>query len=236
MESESSNPITKKKITVLATLIVTLLMGTISATYAYFAISATNNDVITGTSAMVNSELIVTPVLPAEGSQNSGVMVPQYSANPDRSTNALKTAIDGGCVDGNSNIVCQVYKIQYKNGSGAAIRINSTLTLESQMSNLKWYTIATANNAATAPTTVTYTYPASFTTAYGNLKSTTTLGNSDVLNANSYRYWYVAIWIEEQGTDQYSVDGNKTFNGTVEVQATDAQGNEIRGLTSTFTG
>lgn len=234
MEKSTNNHKEKNKIIGLVILIVTLMVSSTGATYAYFALSATNNNIISGTTAKVESELIVTKVLPA--TTGTGVMVPQNSANTTKSTNALKTAIDGGCIDANTNVACQVYKITFQNKSSAALNINSLLTLTSDITNLKWYTLKEENNVASVPASVTYSYPASFTAKYGNAKSVTTLGSAQKLNVNYYRYWYVAIWVEETGNDQYSSDGNKTFTGKVDIQAIDASGNAIQGLTSTFTG
>ena len=230
---EQKNP--KKRTAILAILIVTLMISTTGATYAFFALSATNTGTITGETATVGEDtLSVTEVLPTSSSTNTGVMVPQYSAYNNR--NALKSAIDGGCVDGNTNIACKVYKVSYQNSSSSTIRVNSTLTLTSEITNLKWYTIATANNVATNPTSATYTYPATFTAAYGNAKTVTALGDAQTLDSTKWRYWNIVIWVEEKGTDQYSADGNKNFTGTVNVQLTDASGNVLQGLTSTFTG
>ena len=226
----------RKKIITLIILIVTLMISTTGATYAFFALSATNNNVISGTSAKVDKEITVTKILPASNSTNTGVMVPQLSANTSTSKNALKQAIEGGCVDANGNIACQVYKITFQNKSTADFRTKASLTLTSTITNLKWYTLVTANDAASVPASPTYSYPASFTAKYGNAKSVTALGAHLELTVNKYRYWYVAIWIEEQGSDQYSADGNKTFTGVVQIDATDQSGNTISGVTSTFTG
>ena len=226
----------KKKITTLIILIVTVMISTTSATYAYFALSANNNNVITGQSAKVENELIVTKILPTQANQGTGVMVPQLSANTTNMTNALKLAIDGSCIDGNGNVACQVYKITFQNKSNATVNINSLITLTSTMTNLKWYTIKEGNNVASVPATPTYTYPASFTAKYGNAKAVTSLGATAKLDAQNYRYWYVVIWIEETGEDQYSNDGNKSFTGTIDIQSISATGNVIKGVTSTFTG
>ena len=222
-----------KKIVALAVIIATLMISATGATYAWFALSVNNTTEISGSTAQVSSTLNVTKVLPASGSTNTGVMVPQYSATGNK--NALKQAIDGGCVDANKNIACQVYRIEFHNTSTAGMRASATLTLTSTMTNLKWYTIKTESNVASVPTSPTYTYPGSMTDAYGNLKAVTALGSSELIDANKYRYWYVVIWVEEKGEDQYSADGNKNFTGVVQIDSTDANGN-ARGITSTFTG
>ncbi len=228
----------KNKILALIILIVTLTVTTTGATYAYFALSATNTGTITGTSATVGGTLTVARILPTDTNWNSStkVMVPQLSANTTSRTNALKTAIDGGCVDANNNVACQVYRITFLNQGNAEIRINSLLSLTSTMTNLKWYTVKEQNDIASIPASVTYTYPGSFTAKYGNAKSITALGASQTLNSNNYRYWDVVLWIEETGNDQYSADGNMNFTGDVTIQATDSSGAVIQGITSTFTG
>lgn len=233
MNKESENKDSKKIITI-AAIILTLMLSVTSATYAYFAISATNTGTIQGTSANLSTDLVVTPVLPATSSTNTGVMVPQYSANGNK--NALGQAITGGCVDANKNIACKVYKIAFQNKGTSGMTSVATLTLNSTMTNLKWYVLKTENNVTSVPASPTYGYPGSFTAAYGNAKTATALGTqSTTLDPNKYRYWYVVIWIEEKGNDQYSADGNKSFTGTVQVDATDSAGN-VTGITSTFTG
>ena len=226
----------KRKMLILVVMTLTLMVSITGATYAFFAISATNTTTITGTTAQVESDLIVTKILPTSNNAGTGVMVPQYSVNLSTHANALRSAITGGCVDANSNVACQVYEIKFQNQSTGSIRTSASLTLTSEMTNLKWYTIASGTNVASVPNSVTYTYPSDLTQSYGNAKSTTTLSGSALLGANNYHYWYVVVWIEETGTDQYGVDGNKTFTGRVDVQAVDGSGNAIQGLTSTFTG
>ena len=67
------------KFQVTITMIVVLSFSVIGATYAYFAISESNNDTITGEAATVNLTLTVEKVFPTETSENTGVMVPQLS-------------------------------------------------------------------------------------------------------------------------------------------------------------
>lgn len=237
LNNEKSN---SKKIIIMIVLVITLTCCITGATYAYFAIGATNNNVVTGTAASPNLSLVVTKVLPAS---NTNPMVPQLSVNTTTHANALKSAIDNGCVDANSNVVCHVYKITVQNTStnAASLRLNATITLSGgTYNNLKWYTLATDNNVASVPAG-TYTYPSSLTAKYGNLKEVTALGDQQQLSQNKYRYFYVAIWIEEIGEDQgaNAVTTKKdqgTFIGEVKVNMVDASGNVVGGLTSTITG
>ena len=229
-----------KKIIGIAVLIMTLVISVTSATYAYFAFSATNANTITGTTASISGTVTVTQVSGIPGSSNTGVMVPQYSAF--NSKNALKQAVDNACVDGNKNIVCQVWKIAFQNTSVSGMTTSATLTLTSTMANLKWYTLKTGNNVTPVPTvnatpgSSDYSYPSTLSAAYGNAKTVTTLGTqSTTIDPQKYRYWYVVTWLEETGNNQYTADGNKTFEGTVTVNATDPTG-AVTGITSTFRG
>ena len=54
-----------------------LIISVTGATYAYFAIGATNNNTITSTSATANLELTVTKNL--QTATNTGVLVPQIN-------------------------------------------------------------------------------------------------------------------------------------------------------------
>lgn len=224
----------------LGILILILMVCVTGATYAYFAISASNNNVVTGTAATVSLDLQVSRVLPT--ASNTNPLVPQLSANTATQKNALKAAIDGNCVDSNDNVVCHVYKITIQNTSNARVRLNETLTLSGgTFNNLKWYTLATANDVSSVPTNFTATYPTSFTTKYGNAPSVTNLGDVQQLSVNNYRYFYVVIWIEEIGEDQGAQAANNkkdqgTYIGTVEVNAVDENNAVIKGVTSTFTG
>jgi hypothetical protein len=219
---------------VLGALILVLMLCVTGATYAYFAISASNNNVITGTAASVSMDLQVSRVIPA--ASNTNPLVPQLSVNTSKGTNALGAAISGGCVDSNNNVTCHVYRISVQNKSTARLRLIETLTLSGgTYTNLKWYTLATANDSTSLPTSVTYSYPSTFTAKYGNAKSVTSLGDSQQLSVNNYRYFYVVVWIEETGSDQNTIDLG-TYTGTVNVNAVDTSGAVINGVTSTFTG
>ena len=112
MSNGENNNINKngdsKKIVILIVLIATLMLGTTGATYAYFALTATNSSTITGTAATTSLELTVTQAALKSG--NTGVMVPQKEA-------ALATAMNSTnkCVDGNNNVICKVYTITVTN-------------------------------------------------------------------------------------------------------------------------
>ena len=202
-----------KKIVTMIIMVCVLMLCTTGATYAYFALSATNTSVA-GTAATANLTLAVSKIKPT--GTGSEKLVPQYSYN--NSTNTLKSAVDANCIDGNNNLVCQVYTIVLTNNSGAFI-----LTADS-MTNLKWYKIA--RGSGTTPTT-TYTYPTT-TSAYGNLKAYTHLDSARELNAGASYYYVVVVWLEETGEAQTD---SGSFSGTISFNSSDGGG-----LTSTIVG
>ena len=120
MLEEKEKQLTKTQLTI--TLIIILLLSITGTTYAYFAISETNNNTITGDAATVNLTLNVTRVFPTESSTNTGVLVPQLSTSAS-ATSPLATAVKSGCVDGNKNVVCHVYKIVIQNIGGSATQV-----------------------------------------------------------------------------------------------------------------
>ena len=122
-KSESKNNDTKK-IATLVILILTVMISTTGATHAYFQISASNTTAMTGTAATVELSLEVTRETPDTTKWNASnkVMVPQLST-------ALGTAMNATnkCVDGNSNVVCEVFKIVITNGSTSSVRLRGAV-------------------------------------------------------------------------------------------------------------
>ena len=112
-----NNFVTNAKLQLTITLILILFFSITSATYAYFAISATNNNTITGNAATVDLTLSVTKVFPTASTTNTGVIVPQLSVSGS-SASPLSTALNSGCFDSNTNVVWQVYKITFQNDGG----------------------------------------------------------------------------------------------------------------------
>lgn len=221
-----------KKITFILVAILVLMLTTTGGTYAFFALSANNASTVTGTASTASLTLNVAKIKPS--SAGSGAMVPQLSYNASSNNkNILKLAVDANCLDGNNNVVCQVYTIVIQNKSSGGAKFNTTFTLSGgTYSNLKWYKLA--EGTGSSPTT-TYTYPSSITDKYGNAKTVTALGTTpSTIAKNGYYYYVVVVWIEETGTNQNSTDTG-TFTGTVAVSAADANGNSIGGITSTIT-
>lgn len=118
-----------KKILTLIALIAIIIITTTSATYAFFALSATNNSVITGTASTASLTLTVTEATLGgtnSGSSKTNVMVPQLESTLGTAMSSA-TGTDYKCVDANGNTVCKVYTIKVTNGSTAAVRLNGTI-------------------------------------------------------------------------------------------------------------
>lgn len=230
-EMKHKQNVTKMQLTV--TLILILFFSITSATYAYFAISATNNNTITGSAATVNLTLSVTKIFPTSSSTNTGVMVPQLSVSGS-STSPLANALKGGCVDNNANVVCQVYKITIQNVGGTATQVvdgkvffygNSAMTTDvhTTMPNLKWKLI-TSVDATTPTNSVLGTNEDQEANSSDNkFVSSLTLATNDTFD------YYMIVWINETNADQ-PTDKGKTFYGKIQFDSSNGTG-----VTSTFT-
>lgn len=225
-----------KKIVTLIILIAVFMVCTTGATYAYFAISATNNT-MTGTAATVSLNLNVTRVTPdtTKWSGSTQVMVPQLDAG-------LSTAMNttNKCVDANGNVVCQVYKITIENGSTAAVRLRGatffTYSSGSTFTNLYWRIVTAANTlgtntifkASTAEATSSSTAESANATLVGDLLLAKSDGTAN--SGTDYKEYFVLVWIRETNGAQNSTDKG-TYNMTVSFKDK-ANGN---GVTSTIT-
>lgn len=194
-----------KKIIAMIVLIATLMVCTTSATYAYLAFTATNN-VMTGTVAASGLTLTVTKA--TQKTSNTGVMVPQLES-------ALGTAMNSTnqCVDGNGNIVCNVYTITVSTTSTATTPTTGTITFTNPSANLKWKLV---NNATTVGSNGTATKATT---------SAATFATPTFTAANKSFTYYIVVWINETGAVQ-------TDSGT--WRATIAFNNENGGITSTI--
>lgn len=209
-----------KKIITLVVLILTVMVCTTSATYAYFALTPVTNSSVTGTAASASLALSVTKNFPTK--VNTGVLVPQREA-------ALGSAMGStyGCVDGNTNIVCQVYTITVTNNSSAQVVVNGTITFanSTKMPNLKWRkttnTTTLGSNATNAANTTTEQALASNVT----LKKTGVSGNTAT--------YYIVVWINAQlDSNGKEVAQTDTGTYTATIKFTSSNGT---GITSTIT-
>lgn len=228
---KKGNKVTKLQLTV--SLVLMLLMSVTGATYAYFAVSETNNNTITGNAATVNLTLNVSRIYPTESSDNTEVMVPQLSTS-NSATSALANAIKNGCVDGNKNVICHVYKVVIKNSGGSATQVvngnisffgNPELTtnISTTMPNLKWRLVSSVNETTPGNSTLGVNVDNTASSTPSDFITDLTLETND-----SYTY-YIVIWINETNTDQ-PIDTGKTFHGVINFNSSNGTG-----VTSTFT-
>lgn len=226
-----------KKIFTMLILIFTLMICTTSATYAFFALSATNS-AISGTAATANLTLSVTQADLKTGT-NTGVMVPQLET---ALTSAMSTT--NKCVDGNGNIICKVYTITVTNDSSAAAKVVGTITFSgtnSSMVNLKWKRTTSVTavgtnttgsyagvKACTSTGTTCSAFPIYDLTAGTACTVSSGTGCTSVnLTAGGSATYYVVVWIDETGAEQGDT-GN--WSATVNFE-----GEKGTGITSTIT-
>ncbi|MBQ8681353.1 MAG: hypothetical protein IJ509_00355 [Bacilli bacterium] len=224
-----------KKIFTLMILIFTLMICTTSATYAYFALTATNN-VATGTAATASLTLTVTEAAlggTASGGTQTGKMVPQ-------NIEALGTAMGTNykCVDGNGNIVCKAYTVTVTNGSSAAVRVIGTIQFSGNdgtpgMPNLSFRrttsVTALGNYTTSSVGKSTELWDVVTTGSTCTVGTAAAPGTCTVVNlvAGASTTYYIVVWIEETGTTQTD---SGTWRGTITFQ-----GENGTGVTSTIT-
>lgn len=240
----SNNATTKnrdtKKILTLMVLITVFMISTTGATYAYFAISASNSTA-TGTAATVSLNLNVTRVTPTatKWTASTQVMVPQLDAG-------LATAMNStnSCVDGNSNVICQVYKITIENGSTSSVRLRGAVyfSISGTFNNLYW---RQTTNANTLGTNTIYKFSTSESTNSTAANAANSTLNGDLLlqksdgtagSGNDYAEYYVVIWIRETNTDQgSSASSTAKDQGTWTMNVSFKDKANGSGVTSTIT-
>lgn len=207
------------------TMILTLFVSVVGFTFAYFSISVSNNT-INGSAATVNLTLSVSKKLPKTNVSNTGVFVPQLNST-------LGSALKGGCVDANSNVVCHVYEIIIQNMGGSATQVvdgivsfygNSSMTndVSTTMPNLKWRLI----------TSVDVNYPDNSVLGTNQIMAANynknVFANDIILATNDAKKYYMIVWISETNNDQ-PVDESSAFYGKIEFNSANGTG-----VTSTF--
>lgn len=194
--------------TFIIVLIVTFFVSVLGATVAYFlSVQRSNDGDITGNVAMVNLTLNVNRVLPVVPS----TMVPQLSNGP------LENAIKNGCVDSNGNSICQVYKINITNGSGASVVVDGRISFYGDIGmttsatdgipNLKWMLVSSFDESDISltvlgndPIKIADSDDRNFITSY-------------TFDPTSTYTYYVVVWLNETGNEQPG--GNHSFYGNV---------------------
>ena len=172
----------------------------IGGTYAYYALTASNNS-IAGTAGDADLSLEVVDQHP----NNEEYLVPQLEKG-------LEAAISSNynCVDDNNNTVCQVYSIKITNTGTATVKINGTITFGNidKMPNLKWRLIQDKN-----------TY-GNYSSHYASLDEARFDSNLTLRKGASKTY-YMVIWIDE--VDKNQTDTGK-YNATIDFSSSNGTG------------
>lgn len=164
-------------------------------TYSFFTARVENDTDIHGTIANYNMTLD-TNLISVEA---TGGLVPQLS-----DTTYLTMALSGtdgkACVDGNGHTVCQIYEITIKNSGSAPLSLSGMLMLSGVIADLKWEVLETPTTLKTNRTI--------------NTATDTVIENDFLLNGNTTKKYYIAIWLEETNRSQTKLDTD-SFSGIV---------------------
>lgn len=221
-----------KKISFVVIAILVIMVTTTSSTYAFFALSNTATNNITGTVATASlvfgttcgSNSAPSLIAPATSTYQNSPMVPQYAYN--NSKNVLQLAFNGQsgkdkCVDANNNAICRAYTITVKNCSTAGAHLTGKISFTNPTTNLKWKVMTNATTVAVTSATDT------------NIKSATTtdqvfVADSGLIAPNGTASYSIIFWIQETGAAQTD---SGTWYATIKFDSS-AGG----GITSTITG
>lgn len=221
------------KVQLSITLILILFFSITGATYAFYAVTDTNDGTITGDMATVNLTLDVDKIFPASNSDNTGVIVPQLSVSGD-SDSPLDTALKSGCVDDNGNIVCQVYKVNIQNIGGTATQVvdgsikfygDAAMTndVSETMPSLRWK-LADLADAVTPGNSIL----GDEVDLVADADDNNVFANDLTMVTDSSFDYYIIIWINETDEDQ-PIDVGSSFYA--EIRFDSANGT---GVTATF--
>ena len=195
----------KKRYAIIISFLVLMICIT-GGTYAYFALTASNNSV-TGSVGGASLNLTVSKVYPTS-EHNSKNMIPQLESTLDEAI-----SLEHKCVDGNGNVICQVYSATVTNVGSTTSVLNGTISFTGieNMPNLKWMRINDSNTLGTYSSFNASTDKALFE-------------EERSFGANTNQTYYFVFWIDETGEVQTD---NGTFRANIEFDSSTG------GLTST---
>lgn len=198
-----------KKIFTMLALVLTLMVCTTGATYAYFAISAQSVNTMTGTAASASLSFssgggaAPSYIGPTTSAAQSNPMVPQKSLNG--TTNVLQKAFNGAsgkgkCVDGNNNTICKAYSFTIANASTATAVIKGQIKFtyaayngtSPSFPNLKWKLM---DNASTV-TVASGNQGTAASTSFVNFETGLSLA------PGATKTYHIIFWIEETDSAQ----------------------------------
>lgn len=230
-----------KGITIVSIGIMTILVAIAGATFAFFQVTATADD-IEGNSAYLATPLDLTITHVTASTVGTKKMIPMLD---ETIQNAISgTGGTGACLDSNGNAICKVFSITVENKTSTNYYLSGELTFTTTptttsttgMPNLKW--AKGTSNTAGFPSSTSGPFYSSFNTYISNTASTTqttTLADTFYITANNTagdsKTFYVAVWISETGAAQ--IDSG-SFTGTVTFSGYSDSGETLEGVTSTI--
>lgn len=214
-----------KKMIYLVIGLLTLILSTAGATYAYFTATDNDTDTITGNMATITFELAVTKMTTVDeekpDSTNERGLIPLSNSMVEYAVANRSVGNNGICKDDNGNAVCQIYKITVTNTGTAGMLLDGYVTLTGgtgSPTDLPNYTYADTDTANKAkPYDVNY-----YTTNNGN----TVVDTSKVKNATTMR-WSQVFCDETSG-----VVSNCTTAGRTTTNATKSTNGVDKGITT----
>lgn len=119
--------------------VMTLIIATIGATFAYYTATSSVNTEIKGNMATVTFAIDVTKKSTADTTK--GGLIPMTNSMIEKAVSNASTK--GVCVDDNGNAVCQIYKITIRNTGTVSMLVDGYVTLTGGSGTSKDYTTAT---------------------------------------------------------------------------------------------
>ena len=203
----------KKNVSMLLGIVLILLLVA-GATFAYFALSATNN-VIGGNAGTVDLSLTVTKVLPNTTGTDDIIIT---------SFDDLATNLNQSCIDSDGDFaLCQLYQVHLTNGAnGVNTNVKGSVSFNNTTTpNLAWISLGNSYSSST-----TYTSEMLGSSFHTSSAAFTNFVDSYLLSSGTSVDFYLLVWVnesEEEQTDEGS------YSGTIRFE--DSNG---KGVTSTF--
>ena len=145
--------------------ILTLVITTIGATFAYYTATQSNTSTLKGNMATIMFDVTVEKKTNVDVTK--GGLIPMTNSMVQKAIGNAST--NGICVDDNNNAVCQIYKITAVNSSSASMFVDGYVTL----------TGGSGNSTDYASATTTMRWAQAFCTeSSGVLNSCTTVGKT----------------------------------------------------------
>ena len=188
--------------------IMTLVIATAGATYAYYMATASNNTVIKGNMASITFNLTVAKKTNVD--ETKGGLIPMTNSMVQKAVSNASTK--GICVDDNGNAVCQIYKITVNNTGSASMFVDGYVNLTGGS--------GVSTDYASATTTMRWAQ-VFCTESSNNLSSCTTAGTATARQTNTSGFTWTALGANAtSGNDTAEIKdtlsgttGNATISG-----------------------